>query len=813
MEGKFNAPAEKLNRNIKQLRDNLVPKSFRSTLRHTPQGEVPDASNAYDPRVRLSLERARLYTESYKATEGQPIIIRRAKALANVLEKMTIYITKGEVIVGNYAPHPNELTWHPEYSWRWLSKEIYRGYSNLLDGEGKEELKRISEYWKVTSVQGSERNYLSPELKKVWRYNGASLFTHQTESGVPDYEHIFQVGLDGLLKEAKDKLAGLDSDESIPATDLVEAKEFLDAVIISLESVIKWSGRYAELAREQAEADGEWKNQLLEIVETCQWVPANSPRSLREAIQTFWFLHLLTHLIEAYENGITVRVDQVFYPFYRKDIDEGRLNRQKAKELFEYLWIKCQDLSFLFAPVAGGGAAQGSALQQTFTLGGMTPDGDDAVNELTYVILDSRDEVRLAEPTTAIRIWNGTPRQFLLRVTDSIRRRSGTCSLFNDEVVISRLLKCGIPLRDARNYGIEQCMRWTIPGKNIVYRSIDGRIVLPKCLELALNQGVDKFTREQLGAPTPDPLTFTNVSDVLDAFFAQVRYFASRLGVIVNVVDVLYEKHLPRPLLSSLLELGIAAGKDCRRWYYFPRRQMGVVGPTTVANSIAAIKKLVFDNKRVTMKELIEALSSNWEGKEELRQLCLNAPKFGNDDDYVDLIAREIHIGCAKEIERVENYYGAKFMLDASSVASYYWYSTLTGATPDGRKDADLFADGTISPAAGTDIKGPTAVLLSAAKCDPVQSYNHLLNQRFMPQLLEGRNKELFATYLKTWHDMGIHHIQFNIVDNETLWDAQRHPEKYRTLVIRVAGYAAYFVELSFGLQEEIIRRNLHQAY
>lgn len=805
----------RLSTRIERLRSKLIPKSYRSTISWHPElGEREDITSAYRLGIRLCLESAKLYTESYKSTEGEPTIIRRAKALANVLEYMTVWIEPDELIVGNYASTPTSLTWHPEYSWRWLVKAVNDGYRNLLDDEGRRQLEGIAAYWRGKAVQGVERDYLPPDVLPYWFYNGATLFTHQTESGVPDYDKIFQVGLKGFIEKAKEALSALQKDNSISARDYIEKKNFLEAVLISLKAAVKWAKRYAELARSKAESETneERREELLRIAGVCDRVPENPPRSLHEALQAFYFLHLITHIIEAYENGIGTRVDQTFYPFFKVDFEAGRSTREETKELFQCLWLKCNEIGFLFAPVAGGGAAQGSSLQQTMTLGGVTREGRDAVNEVTYIILDSRDELPgLTEPTTAVRIHNGTSKEFLMRVTDSIRRRPGTVSLFNDEVVVSRLLGVGIPMEDARDFGIEQCMRWTIPGKNIVYRSIDGRVIAPKCLELALNKGVDKFSGKQIGVATPDPSSFTGIEDVMNAYFEQVLFCAEKLGRIVNTVDVLYEEHLPRPFLSALLDGGIEAGKDCRKWYYYPKRSMGYVAPINVANALAAIKKLVFEEKRATMDELVDALNNNWQGREELRQMFINeAPKFGNDDDYVDSLAREIQVRAEQEIEKVKSYYGGPFTICGSSVASYFAYSNLTGATADGRRDKDLFADGTVSPALGTDRKGPTAILKSASKCDAAASYNHLLNQKFMPQLLEGRNKEAFVAYLKTWHDLGIHHIQFNVIDKETLIEAQKHPEQYRDLTVRVAGYSAYFVDLAKGIQDQIIERTEH---
>lgn len=789
-----------------RLRERMPIKNFRSTLRGYDQEDV---SHAYRPGVKLCLERARLYTESYRDTEGEPMVLRRAKALAHVLENMTIYITGGERIVGNYASSPSHLTYHPEYYWRWLEKAANDGYRNLLDDAGRAELMEITKYWRGKSVHGMERDFLPPGLKPYWAYNGATFWGHFAESGVPDYEKVFKVGLNGLIKEAEEKLIEIGKDPTLPAADYIEQKNFLEAVIIALKAAISWAKRYADKARElaQAETDASRKRELEEIAEICEWVPRNPPRSFHEALQTFFFIHTITHLLEAYQNGIGTRFDQVFYPFYMKDKEAGKLTRKGAQELLEFLWLKMEEMSLLFAPMLGGGV-QGSSLFQTLTIGGITPEGEDASNELTYIILDACDNMPLSQPTTVVRIHRKTPPELLLRLTDSIRKRWGTVSLFNDEYVIPKLLSLGIPLEDARNYGIEQCMRWTIPGKNIVYRAGDGMIVFPKCLELVLSRGMDKFSGKQLGLATADPITFTSIEEVMDALVAQIAFFADKVARIANTADALYETYLPRPFLSALFDGGIQQGKDCRKWFYYPKRIIGFLGAIDAANALAAMKKLVFEEKKVSMAELVEAVSHNFEGKEELRQMLINeAPKYGNDNGYVDLLAKELQCRATKEVEKLKNYYGHHFLVDGSSGSAYYAFTQLCGATPDGRKDRAVVADGTASPVPGTDKKGPTAVLNSVAKLDPLASYNHLLNQKFLPQFLMGENKEAFAAYLRTWCALGIHHVQFNIMDKEAFLDAQEHPENYSDLVVRVAGYAAYFVDLARPLQDEIIRR------
>jgi formate C-acetyltransferase len=380
--------------------------------------------------------------------------------------------------------------------------------------------------------------------------------------------------------------------------------------------------------------------------------------------------------------------------------------------------------------------------------------------------------------------------------------------LFNDEMMIPYLSSFGLPLEDVRNYSTEGCMRWIIPGKPMGFRALGGMFVLPRCLELALSQGIDKYSGKQIGARTPDPLTFTSIEDVIEAHLAQVRFLVEKLVTINNFVEVLDNEYLPQPFLSALMDGCIENGQDLRTYKYFANTIFQPIGQVTVANSLAAMKKLVFEDKRVSLAELLDALKNNWEGKEDLRQMFINeAPKFGNDDDYVDLLARDVYLRTTQTIRSFKNIYGGSFMEDGTGGSTYYSGGFLTGATPDGRKDTEWFNDGTISPAIGTDMKGPTAVLKSVAKIDHVGTFTHLFNQKFLPQYLEGANKDAFVAYLRTWVDLGIHHIQFNVFDRQMLLEAQQNPEKYANLVVRVAGYSAYFVDLAKGLQDQIIAR------
>ena len=783
-------------------------KSFRATKRGFEKDEF---ETPYHEGIMICLDRARLWTQSYKETEGQPSIIRRSKALAKVLENMSIYIDDEELIVGNVAKSPKHLAWHPELYCSWLNKAIDAEYKGMLSEEERKEAHGIAEYWLDKAVQGKERDYLPADVKPFWFYNGALMWIHGAEAGQPNYENIFRIGLNGIIKECEDKLKEIEKDEKLPADKYIEHRELLQAMIISLKAAVRFGQRYSELAKAMADkaTNPRRKQELLGIADACSNVPGNPVRTLREALQCFFFIYLITRQIDVHMNGLGSRFDQITYPYYKEDSEAGIISREQAQELVGLLWLKLNSEGGQLRPkLAGSLVVGGLPDQPTITIGGVAPTGEDATNEMTFIALDASKAIRLQSPQLSFRYHDGTPPEAVSSAIDLAALGVGYPAFFNDRYDIPKILSLGMPIEDARNYCIEVCMRWMIPGKNMVHRQNCGEFVLPKMLELALNQGVDKFSGRKIGASTPDPHTFTSLEDVIQAYLAQLDMFMKNFVRMYNITDVLYTEYVPRPFFTALLDGGIDKGQDCRKWRYFAKTPVNPVGQVTVIDSLAAIKKLVFDGKRVTFGELVDALHNNWEGKEDLRQMMLTkAPKFGNDDDYVDMLGRDVMRRTTKVFESYKNLWGQHFIEDGSGGAAYYAFSSLTAATPDGRKDRDMFNDGTISPSAGMDKKGPTAVLKSVAKIDPMTTLNHLFNQKFLPSFLQGDNKEVFAAYLKTWAELGMHQVQFNVVTPEKLKDAQEHPENYRDLVVRVAGYCAYFVDLSKGVQDQIISR------
>jgi formate C-acetyltransferase len=765
--------------------------------------------------LRLDAERARFVTQAYKEAEGEPIALRRAKAMANYLDNMTIFISEYDRVAGSTSRSPDYVISYPELYSRWVDKAIEMGYRDMLSDQEREEMHQINKFWFNKSVQGAERSYLAEEDKPYWSYmnQGVYVWVHGAHSGqVPNYEKLFEVGLKGILKEAQDKLAEVLGDRELirdNPQELLKQKAFLEAVVISIEAAIRWSKRFASLASAMAkeEQDGERKKQLELIAQSCSWVPENPPRSFHEVLQAWVLMFMLVRVLDIQTSGIGDRVDYLWYPFYKKDKEEGKITPEEAQELIEFVWLKFTELADFNAPIMGSGA---HTTPRYATIGGQDRLGRDSTNELTYIIMDSVKSLGLTEPMMVVRVHRNTPDEFLYRFTDIMREDAGHYGIFNDEFMVPWLTSKGMPVEDARNWCVEGCMRWAVVGKPMGHRGIAGvGFALPKCLEYALVQGKDDkfFDGKQVGPVTQDPLTFTSIEDVIQAYLEHVKFFTEKIVIYSNITDALEAEWLPQPFNSALLDGCIENAKDVRDLHFWHKTNMQPVGQTTIVNSLVAMKKLIFEDKKVTMAQLLQALKDNWEGHDELRQMFLDAPKFGNDDDYVDLFARDVHIRTCQTIHQFKTIYGYNVQSDGSGSASYFSFSGLTGASPDGRKDREVFADGTISPAPGTDVKGPTAVLKSVAKVDPLLTFNHLFNQRWMPEFLEGDNRAKFVAYLRTFIDLGIHHIQGNVIDDAVLRDAQEHPEDHERLVVRVAGFSAYFTDMHKEVQDQIIAR------
>ena len=788
------------------IRSKLVVKAVRNIRK---AGQKEDAEKGmYRPEIKLDLQRSILITESYKETEVEPMVMRRAKALERVLTRMDLYIQDHERIVGNSMSTPQGIYFGIDMNWRSVRRIVDEPEGHtLLDEEGRRKLDELIAYWKGRSMSDRQQNMFTGEVLEYWKMSKMSpgIWSHWSELGIPNYEKIFRVGLKGIIEEAEARLAEID--RTVPL-DYLDQKEFLQSVIISLKAVISYARRYAEMARQKAaEAINPEEGKRLEkIARVCDKVPENPPETLHEALQSFFFIHVVRYL-EYSTLGIGVRFDKVFGPYFEKDLKDGRITREEALELMQLLWVKLHELGLIYSPTLSA-VYGGVASLQVITLGGVDEDGNDVLNEMTYLVLETALTMQTPEPSIVIRYHDETRQELLDRAVDVVRTGIGYPSFFNDKALLPMLEGWDVPLEDARDYAVTGCVYLELPGKNIARRALGG-FNLPMALYYALTQGVHPMTGEQVGAPTPDPLTFQSADDVMEAYLEQVRFSFNRFCTIHNISQSLYEKYLPRPFYSALLDGCIERGQDCRKWGY-PSAVSDfciILGPSNVADSIAAIKKIVFDDKRVSMKTLLEAMAANWEGCEEVRQLMLHAPKYGNDDDYADRIAVEVHHRTADVMMESKNRFGYPCRGDGSGISATYAAGAIVPATPDGRRAGEPLADATLSPVFGMDRQGPTAVLKSASKVSTERTHNHLLNQKFLPQALEGEKKDLFIQYLRAWGDLGISQIQFNVVDRETLIEAQNRPAEHTNLLVRVAGYSAYFVDLSKGLQDSIISR------
>ena len=754
----------------------------------------------------LCLERARLLTESYRQTENQPMVIRRAKALAHILENMSIYIRPDEMIVGNYASNSDSVPLYPELSWKWIKRDTAEGqvYSSMLTDEGRKELAEICEYWGNNSIHHRHKSYLPDELREVF-------YVFNFEASTPNYKKILQKGLKGILEEVRERLARLDAEfmeGKINGDEFVVMKDELDAMVITIEAAVGWAKRYATLARDLAEreADPARKDELETMAAHCEWVPENPARTYAEALQCYWLIHLIINFIDLPQVGSGIRMDQIFYPYYAADVEAGRLTREEAQEWLEFIFVKFQETGFLHAPLWSGfgGGALGF---QTVTIGGVDERGQDITNEMSYIVLDATKTVRAIVPPLALRWHDGIPRKLVDKAMEVMASGMPQPAIFNDKVNIVRMVDLGCPLEDARNYSINNCMVPTIPGKNFSHISAwASGVPLPLCMTTAL--GLPHLFYKKAGETVLDPGKIESVDELLDATVKNYAWVIQRLVLTGNITDALYRKYAPRPFLSSIIDDCIERAQDVRDWNYDPDyRDITLFGLNTVADSLAAIKKVVFEDKTATMEELITAMQSNWQGYESLQKACLEAPKFGNDDDYVDSISREFGRRVKEETMNCKTNLGSPCIPDGTAATAWWSFGRVCGATPDGRVSGEAFNDGSVSPMAGRDKKGPTAVLKSVAKVDPLLTWNQLFNQTIMPDYLHGHNAELFAQYLKTFGDLGVHHIQFTTVDRDMLVDAQSHPDKYPTLQVRVAGFAAYFIDLDRHLQDSIIAR------
>ena len=762
----------------------------------------------------LSIERALIETEFYRKNYGtMPTPVLRARNFYEICQKKTLYIGDDELIVGERGPLPKavptfpELTCHSVEDLHTLNgRELQRYTISQEDIDTYERV--VIPYWKGKTQRERIFNHVSTEWEEAYHAGVFTEFMEQRAAGHTAMDgKMYREGLLDVKKRIAERLERLDFIYDPEATD---KQQELEAMDISCDAAILFAERHAELAEQMAASEQrpQRKAELLQIAEVCRWVPAHAPRNLWEAIQMYWFVHLGTVTeLNGWDSMNPGHIDQHLYPFYEQGIADGTLTRDKAKELLSCLWIKFNNQP---APPKVGVTALESGTYNDFTninIGGIDRDGKSAVNELSYMILEIQEELHELQPGLSIHIASETPDDFLLEGIRVIRQGHGYPSVFNPDTYVQELVREGKSLADAREGGCSGCIEVGAFGKEAYL--LTGYLNTPKILEITLNNGIDPETGKRLGLPTGDARAFESFDALYEAWRQQMIYFVNLKLAVNNYIERMFSLYAPATFLSLYIDDCIEKGKD----YYsggarYNTTYIQCTGLGTITDSLAALKKHVFEDHRYTMDEVLEACAHNWDGQEKMRQYIRNhTPFFGNDDTYADQIALRVYNDLVGAIEGRPNTRGGRTYLNMLSTTCHNYFGSVCGATPNGRMAHFAISDGT-SPAHGSDTHGPTAVIKSLGKLDQTKSGGTLLNVRLVPSLLKTRDDQRkLASLIRAYFKFGGHHIQFNIVDTATLRDAQQHPDDYRDLLVRVAGYSDYFNDMTEQLQNEIIAR------
>jgi len=765
----------------------------------------------------VCLDRAMIYTRVYRETDGQPRVIRQAKALAATLREMNIYIEDHQLIAGSQASGIRRAPLFPEFSYRWIKEEQddfehREDYAFTILPEDKENLAEIYEYWEGRTI---EDRVLALRRDDVQRAAESMVISTVSENeGLGHYAigvtKVINDGIRSILEDARRRRREI----YVNTPEDMKGLYFYEAVEEVCSAVIDHANRYADLAEEMAakEDDGRRRNELLRIAANCRNVPEHPARDFPEALQSFWFTQLLVQ-IESNGHGISPgRFDQYMYPYYRADLDSGRMTREQAGELLGCLWVKLAEIQ-KFRDMDRSRERAGASMFQNMTIAGQTVERKDATNELTWLLLDVTDSAQLVQPTLSLRWHPNIDPGFMARAIRTVKTGIGMPAFFNDEEILQNATEeLDIPWEDAFDYAIEGCVEISIPGRSD-QASDTGYVNLPKCLELALNDGVDPLTGVQVGPRTGNADDFKSYDKLWDAFEAQLRH-ATRLLIESHLItDIMHARVLPLPLLSAItgdcMERGREVHAGGSRYHFSRVFGIGVVNTT---DSLVAVRRFVFEDENISIADLRKALASDFRDDEPLRQMLINrAPKYGNDDDYADSMARDIVRVFSDEVGRHRTMQGDTYIPSLITIAKNVLFGKYVGASAEGRHAFQPIADGGVSPMAGRDLHGPTAVIGSAAKFSHLRLGGTLLNLKLSPAAVAGEDGERnFSALIRTYFERGGHHVQFNVVDRDTLVRAQENPQEYENLIVRVAGFSAFFCQLDRDVQDSIIARTEH---
>lgn len=778
--------------------------------------------NYINSKPAISYERARIWTESHKKTEGEPVAIRRAKAFRDTCEQLDVNIFDGELIVGAIGEFRKCGILTPEFSWTWVDREMDNFDKRVQDPYVMTDEQRafvrenIFPYWEGKSLEEAFLARLPEETAKVAVDTGFvdndSKWRQAVGEITPDYQDVlFKKGFAGIIREAEENIAKL----SITSAEDMAKIEFYESIIITSKGIITYANRYARKAIDMANHvnDSERKNELLKIAEVCQVVPENPPTTFYEAIQFMWFTQVGGIISE---NPLALnpgRFDQYMYPYFKADFEKGNITKDDAQELVDALWLKLSEWVWTISANTADFFA-GYNQFQNLTVGGKDRDGRDATNDVTYMCLNATERVKTHQPGLSVRVHQDCPSEFLDSVTHLVSKGTGFPAIHNDSAGYQMLINAGYEPADARDWSNCGCVvphfrktgEWT-SAVNINFTA---------ALEFALNKGNSRITGEKIGLEEKNPVEFASYEEVEESFYKQFDNLIEHSIIATLVAQRLHKEMVPRPFLSSCIEDCMTKGKDLvnsgAKYNLGP--VLTGIGLAVTSNSLAVIKKLVFEDKVTDMKTIIKALDANWEGYDELRQLALNVPKYGNDIAYVDDIAIKMANHYYDEGHSYLDIDGNNFNTAFMGISNYLPTGKVVGATPCGRKAKEPLSEG-VSPFAGSDTSTPLAAMRSAAKLNQdVHSGGTLLNLRLNEDLVKTkRGQSNLGSMIQTFFSLGAFHVQFNTISTEVLRKAQEKPEDYKDLLVRVAGYSTQFVNLSKSMQDAIIARTAHENY